>query len=243
MSHWAILSGIEANLSAYEAVLEDIKQQVPKVTELYILGDVINASPASEKIVQRIRNPRIGELIPQVCKGWWEEQVLMLHGFIPDIEPNPVVEKYGVATAKALWDSIPKETVEWISNLHFAFMEFDCLLVHGSSLSVLEELTPESSPLILLDRIARSNANRLFCGRSGQTFRYQIKEGSLSSTVINLDGEEAAKTYSTSDRLAIGVGNVGGLPNKATYTIYSPNTDIVQFRTVRYVRRKGFGKI
>ncbi len=243
MSHWAILSGIEANLSAYEAVLEDIKQQVPKVTELYILGDVINASPASEKIVQRIRNPRIGELIPQVCKGWWEEQVLMLHGFIPDIEPNPVVEKYGVATAKALWDIIPKETVEWISNLHFAFMEFDCLLVHGSSLSVLEELTPESSPLILLDRIARSNANRLFCGRSGQTFRYQIKEGSLSSTVINLDGEEAAKTYSTSDRLAIGVGNVGGLPNKATYTIYSPNTDIVQFRTVRYVRRKGFGKI
>lgn len=167
----------------------------------------------------------------------------MLHGFIPDIEPNPVVEKYGVATAKALWDSIPKETVEWISNLHFAFMEFDCLLVHGSSLSVLEELTPESSPLILLDRIARSNANRLFCGRSGQTFRYQIKEGSLSSTVINLDGEEAAKTYSTSDRLAIGVGNVGGLPNKATYTIYSPNTDIVQFRTVRYVRRKGFGEI
>ncbi|MFN7615259.1 MAG: metallophosphatase, partial [Pseudanabaena sp.] len=29
MSHWAILSGIEANLTAYEAVLEDIKRQVP----------------------------------------------------------------------------------------------------------------------------------------------------------------------------------------------------------------------
>jgi hypothetical protein len=242
MSHWAILSKIDANLTAYEAVLEDIKRQVPKVTELFILGDVINASSESEKIVQRIRNPRIGEPIPQVCKGWWEEQVLMLHGFVPDIEPNPVVEKYGVATVKALWDNIPKETVEWISNLHFAFMEFDCLLVHGSSLSVFEELTPESSPLILLDRIARSNANRLFCGRSGQTFRYQIKDGSLSSTVINLDGEEAPKTYSTSDRLAIGVGNVGGNPNKATYTIYSPNTDIIQFRTVSYGKSKGFGK-
>lgn len=242
MSHWAILSGIEANLAAYEAVLEDIKHQVPKVTELYILGDVINASPASEKIVQRIRHPRIGELVPQVCKGWWEEQVLMLHGFVPDIEPNPVVEKYGVATAKALWDNISKATVEWISNLHLAFMEFDCLLVHGSSLSVLEELTHKSSPLILLDRIARSNANRLFCGRSGQTFCYQIKDGSLSSTVINLDGEEALKTYNTSDRLAIGVGNVGRTPNQATYTIYSPNTDIVQFRTVRYGKSKGFGK-
>jgi hypothetical protein len=242
MSNWAILNGVEANLSAYEAVLEDIKRQVPKVTELYILGDVINATKDSDRLVQRIRNPRIGELVPQVCKGWWEEQVLMLHGFVPDIEPNPVVGKYGVATAKALWDNISKETVEWISNLHFAFMEFDCLLVHGSSLSVFEELTPESSPLILLDRIARSNANRLFCGRSGQTFRYQIKDGSLSSTVINLDGEEAPKTYNTSDRLAIGVGNVGGTPNKATYTIYSPNTDIVRFQTVRYGKSKGFGK-
>lgn len=242
MSHWAILSGVEANLPAYEAVLEDIKHQVPKVTELFILGDLINASKDSDKIIHRVRNPRIGELIPQVCKGWWEEQVLMQHGFIPDVEPNPVVEKYDVATAKALWDNIPKELVEWISNLHFAFMEFDCLLVHGSSLSVMEELTPESSPLIFLDRIARSNANRLFCGRSGQTFRYQIKDGSLASTVVTLDGEQEPKTYSTSDRLAIGVGNVGGNPNKATYTIYSPNTDVVQFRTVRYNRSKGFGK-
>ncbi|MFN8969036.1 MAG: metallophosphatase, partial [Pseudanabaena sp.] len=131
----------------------------------------------------------------------------------------------------------------WISNLHFAFMEFDCLLVHGSSLSVFEELTPESSPLLLLDRIARSNANRLFCGRSGQTFRYQIKDGSLNSHVLTLDAEEVSQTYNTSDRLGIGVGNVGGTPNIATYTIYSPNTDIVQFRTVRYGKSKGFGKI
>ncbi|MFN5262674.1 MAG: metallophosphatase [Pseudanabaena sp.] len=242
MSHWAILSGIEANLTAYEAVLEDIKRQVPKVTELYILGDVINTSAASEKVVERIRNPRIGELVPQVCKGWWEEQVLMLHGFVPDIEPNPLAEKYGVAAAKSLWDNISKETVAWISNLHFAFMEFDCLLVHGSSLSVLEELTPESSPLLFLDRIARSNANRLFCGRSGQTFRYQIKDGSLSSNVLTLDGEEVSQTYNTRDRLAIGVGNVGSTPNMATYTIYSPNTDLVKFQTVRYGRSKGFGK-
>jgi hypothetical protein len=82
----------------------------------------------------------------------------------------------------------------------------------------------------------------LFCGRSGQTFRYQIKDGSLASTVVTLDGEQEPKTYSTSDRLAIGVGNVGGNPNKATYTIYSPNTDVVQFRTVRYHKSKGFGK-
>ncbi|NJM27813.1 MAG: metallophosphatase [Pseudanabaena sp. RU_4_16] len=240
MANWAILSGIEANLAAYEAVLEDIKRQVPKVTELYILGDAIYASPASEKVVQRIRNPRLGELVPQVCRGWWEEQCLILHGQSYQIEPNPLVEKYGAGTAKKLWDSIPRETVEWISNLHFAFAELDCLLLHGSSISVLEELSPQSSPLELLDRVVRTNANRLFCGRSGKTFRYQIKDGSVSSTVVTLDGEQSTQIFNTSERFIIGVGNVGHNPGQATYTLYSPGSDLVKFKTVRYGENRGF---
>ena len=38
MQKWAILSGIEGNLAAYEAVLHDIQQQRGPVTDLYILG-------------------------------------------------------------------------------------------------------------------------------------------------------------------------------------------------------------
>jgi hypothetical protein len=181
MSNWAILSGIEGNLSAYEAVLADIKRVTPKVTDLFILGDLINASKESDRVVQRVRSPQIGELIPQVCRGWWEEQCLILHGQSYQIEPNPLIERYGAAIAKKLWENIPTATVEWISNLHFAFVELDCLLLHGSSISVLEELTSQTPPLQLLDRVVRANVNRLFCGRSGQAFRYQIKEGSVLS--------------------------------------------------------------
>ncbi|EAM51189.1 hypothetical protein CWATWH0003_2786 [Crocosphaera watsonii WH 0003] len=36
---WAILSGIEGNIAAYEAVLADIKRQRIPVEGLYILGD------------------------------------------------------------------------------------------------------------------------------------------------------------------------------------------------------------
>jgi hypothetical protein len=240
MSIWAILSGIEGNLIAYEAVLADIKRQTPKVTDLFILGDVINANPASGKVIERIQQPRSGELVAQVCKGWWEEQLLMLHGYVQPIEPNPLMEKYGAATAKQLWDSIPKETVEWISNLDFGFMELDCLLTHGSSINVLEELTPQSSPLQLFDRVMRTQANRLFCGRSGQTFRYHIKDGSVSSTVITLDGIQPSQSEEASERYIIGVGNIGRNPNVSTYTLYSPNTDKLQFKTVRYGSGKGF---
>ena len=42
---WAILSGIEGNIAALEAVLADIKRQRVKVEELYILGDIVAAPP------------------------------------------------------------------------------------------------------------------------------------------------------------------------------------------------------
>ncbi len=240
MSNWAILSGIEANLEAYEAVMTDIKRQTPQVTDLYILGDLISATKDSEKVIDRICHPKLGEPIPQVCKGWWEEQCLILHGFGETDEPTELIQKYGIATAKELWDNIPKSTVEWIYNLHFAFMELDCLLVHGSSISVSEELSPQTSPLQLFDRVSRAGANRLFCGRSGQTFRYHIKDGSVCSTVTSLDKTAPSQTFETTERVIIGVGNVGHIPHQATYALYSPNSDILQFKTVRYGSGKGF---
>ncbi len=53
---WAILSGIEGNIAAYEAVLADIKRQRVEVEELYILGDIVAANPDSEKVIKRIQN-------------------------------------------------------------------------------------------------------------------------------------------------------------------------------------------
>ena len=37
---WAILSGIEGNIAAYEAVLADIKRQRLPLEAMYILGDL-----------------------------------------------------------------------------------------------------------------------------------------------------------------------------------------------------------
>lgn len=72
---WAILSRIEGNLAAYEAVLVDIKRQRSPVEDIYILGDTIAPTPKSNRVVARIRSPRTGEPQPQVCQGWWEEQL------------------------------------------------------------------------------------------------------------------------------------------------------------------------
>ena len=248
---WAILSGIEGNITAYEAVLADIKRQRVKVKELYILGDIIAANQDSEKVIKRIQNPLPGELEPQVCVGWWEEQCFALHGLGSTAEPTELIDRFGKETAKLLWDSVSRETVQWLRNCHFGFFELDCLLIHGSTVSVSDELSPETPPWQMLDRLQRVQANHLFCGRSGQVFEYQLQGGSVNSSVMNLDNRQPVQTITAPQRRVIGVGNVGRKPGKATYTLYSPKSDLapsearsdrLEFKTVYYGNNKGFGR-
>lgn len=240
MTTWAILSGIEGNLAAYEAVLADIKRQRQPIEELYILGDVIAARPESTNVIERIRSPRANEPEPQVCQGWWEEQLLILHGLGRTGEPTELIERCGMATVKILWDAIPRHMVEWVRSLDFGFFELDCLLVHGSSVSVSDELTPDTPPIQMLDRLMRMDANILFCGRSGLTFQYEIQQGSVTSSVVTLNQETSPQATFVRPRQIVGVGNVGRVPGQATYTLYNPNTNQLEFRTVRYGSGKGF---
>ncbi|ACK72228.1 conserved hypothetical protein [Gloeothece citriformis PCC 7424] len=231
---WAILSGIEGNLAAYNAVLEDIKRQKMSIEDLYILGDLIAANPESEKVVQRIRFPDTNELQPQVCLGWWEEQCLILHGLSATAEPTELLEKYGPDTVKKLWESISLETAQWLRSLNFGFVELDCLLIHGSSISVSEELTLKTPPWQMLERLQRMEVNTLFCGRSGQVFEYHLQGGSIVSSVTTLEGQNRANTSTDLSKRVIGVGNVGGTPGFATYTLFNPNNNQIQFQTVHY---------
>jgi hypothetical protein len=239
---WAILSGIEGNLAAYEAVLEDIRRQ-RYIEALYIIGDLIAPSEESEKLVERVRKPRRGELEPLVCKGWWEEQCLILHAITGNGEPTELIEKYGLETVKQLWQYVPRQTVRWLSMLDFGFFELDCLLIHGSTVSVSEELTPNTSPIIMLDRVTRMQANNLFCGRSGLSFEYELASGSITNSVTTLDSQISPYTITTNPRKIIGVGNVGRIPGQASYTIYNPNTNQVDFKTIYYGDNKGFNAI
>ncbi len=238
---WAILSGIEGNLAAYEAVLADIKRQRFTVEELYILGDLVAAQPDSEKVIKRVQNPLPGELQPQICVGWWEEQCFALHGLGSTVEPTELIDRYGKQTAKLLWDSVSRETVQWLRGCHFGFFELDCLLIHGSSVSVSDELTPQTPPWQMLDRLQRVQANNLFCGRSGQVFEFQLQSASIATSIVTLDRKQPVQTFTTPPKRVVGVGNVGREAGKATYTLYNPKSDRLDFKTVFYGNKKGFG--
>ncbi|WP_293351091.1 MULTISPECIES: metallophosphatase [unclassified Microcoleus] len=241
MTNWAILTGIEGNLAAYEAVVADIKRLKIRVDELYILGDLVGPNPDCEKLVERVRSPKRGEIQPQVCIGWWEEQCFNLHGIGSSPDATELRAKYSADTIKLLWDSVSRKTVEWLRSLTFGFHEFDCLLIHGSTVSASDDLTPETPPPVMLDRAIRADANTLFCGRSGLAFEYQLERSIINNSLQTLDSLEPQSTISATPRRVVGVGNVGRLPDRATYTLYDPDTDIVKFRNLSYNTRKGFG--
>ncbi|GFE68508.1 metallophosphatase [Chroococcus sp. FPU101] len=227
---WAILSGIEGNLTAYEAVLEDLSESVES---LYILGDLVGIRGDSDKLIQRVQFPYLDELEPNICLGWWEEQCFILHGIGKTGEPTELIEQYGTEIIKTLWNAVSHESVEWLRGLDFGFVELDLLLIHGSSISVSEALNPQTPAWLMLDRIQRMQVNQLFCGRSGQTFIYDVQEGSLVDSVQTLDHQHT-QTVSTSNKRVVGVGNVGKEFGKATYTLYHPHNNKVEFKTVIY---------
>jgi hypothetical protein len=232
---WAIASGIEGNIQAYEAFLNHLKFQ--EIEQLFILGDIIGLSSDSAAVIDRIQHPKPDELVPQVCKGWWEEQLLILHAMSTQEAPDELISIYGRDAMKTLWDAVPRELVSWISQLDFGIFELDCILVHGSSSSVEEELNPETSPIVMLNRVQSVDANILFTGRSGLSFDYELTDSKIRSqisTLDNLGSPDSTTTKHTQSHRVIGVGSIGRIPGEATYACFEPKTGQVRVETIQY---------
>jgi hypothetical protein len=231
---WAILSGIEGNFAAYQAVLKDLSAQ--PISDLYILGDSISLHPDSHRVIEALYQFPYAQIKLHVCTGWWEEQCFALHGIGMTAEPEELITAYGSQASKQLWENVSRPHVQWLREQHFGFIELEyCLLIHGSSVSVSEKLTPSTPPWQLLDRLQRVNVNLLFCGRSGLTFEYELQSGVVQTALITLDNPPVQQTVKLEKRRRIvGVGTVGRNPGLATYTLYDPNRDRVLFKSVAY---------
>ncbi len=239
--YWAIAAGIGGNLAAYEALLKDLRQSRVAIDALYLLGDVVGPQSDCAKLIERIQYPRPGEPHPLIAQGWWEEQCLILYGLGRTGEPDQLIDRHGKAMTKTLWDAVPREYIEWIQGWEFGFAELDCLLIHGSSIGVDEALTPETPVITIIDRLNRMGVNHLFCARSGQAFEYNIVQGTLSTQVTTLDQPLSSQPINLPPKRLIGVGNVGHTPGTATYVLYNPGNNHLQFKTVKYSAAVGFG--
>jgi hypothetical protein len=193
------------------------------VGTLFVLGDVIGPERDCNALLKRLQQPRRGELEPQCLYGWWEDQLLAERGHRGERRADALRRSQGEEAVEALLQAVDPAHMNWLAALQFGFIELDCTLLHGSSAAVDDNLTPDSSPLLLLDRLSRLDVNRLFTARSGQQFRLELSGGGIESQLQDLEGQRHHQ-QSVPRRQVIGIG--AGI----RYTLYDPGSDRLDFR-------------
>jgi hypothetical protein len=235
MARWALISGLRGDLEAYEAIQEDLRQ-TRRVDTLFVLGDVIGPERECNALLERLQQPRRGEMEPQCLYGWWEDQLLAERGYRGGRRADALRLSQGETAVDALLQAVDPGQMGWLAELQFGFIELDCALLHGSSATVEDSLGPDSSPLLLLDRLTRMDVNRLFTARSGQQFSIELTGGGIESQVRDLEGQRHQQ-QSVPKRQVIGIG--AGVQ----YTIYDPGSDRLDFLTAgsrHQQRARGF---
>ena len=221
MARWALISGLRGDMEAYEAIQEDLRH-TRRVDTLFVLGDVIGPARNCDALLSRLQQPRRGELQPQCLYGWWEDQLLAERGYRGGRRADALRLSQGETAVDALLQAVDPGHMGWLAELQFGFIELDCALLHGSSATVEDSLGPDSSPLLLLDRLTRMEVNRLFTARSGQQFSIELTGGGIESQVRDLEGQRHQQ-QSVPKRQVIGIG--AGVH----YTIYDPGSDRLDF--------------
>ena len=236
MERWALVSGLQGDLDLYEQIQSDLKRQ-RGVANLFILGDLIGPDRNCNALLERLRKPRPGDITPECIYGWWEDQLLAEHGYRGERHAESNRREKGDWALTKLMNAVDESHLNWLASLQFGFIELDCALIHGSSADVDDHLTPETSPLILLDRLTRLDVNRLFTARCQQQFRLELTGGSIHSTVKNHNAEYE-------NDLAVPKRSVIGIGGRSNYTLYDPATDHISFlsagKTSRTEPGKGF---
>ncbi|WP_320677592.1 phosphoesterase [Prochlorococcus sp. MIT 1300] len=223
MERWALISGLRGDLEVYEQIQRDLKK-TSGVKSLFVLGDLIGPERNCDVLLNRLQNPQRGDLKPACIYGWWEEQLLAERGFRGDRKADDLRDSQGEDAVAALLNTVDPSHMNWLASLQFGFIELDCALIHGSSSNVGDNLTPKTSPLILLDRLTRLSVNRLFTARSTQQFHLELTGGGIDSQVKDLSGKRQYQ-QTVPKRKVIGIG--AGL----NYTIYDVGSDKTHFLT------------
>ena len=223
MERWALISGLRGDLELYERIQRDLSTQ-RGVGSLFVLGDLIGPERNCDALLERLRQPKRGDLKPDCIYGWWEEQLLAERGYRGDQNAQVLRREHGDDVVDALLNAVDERHLPWLASLQFGFIELDCALIHGSSADIGDRLTRDTSPLILLDRLTRLDVNRLFTARSGQQFRLELTGGSIQSHVKDTAGEQQQE-QAVPKRSVIGIGQ------GAAFSLYNPATDRLDFMT------------
>jgi len=216
---YAIIADIHANLTAFNAILEDIETQ-GAVDKFWCLGDVVGYGPDPHECIELLRQTN------HVCVAGNHDWAAI--GKISTAYFNPDAAEATQWTA----DQLSTSDSRYLEKLPLVIEEEEFTLVHGSPREPIWEY-------IISVGIARENFTRF-------TSRYCLAGHSHIPQVFILDEDgncsvnafsENIKLVPGRNRLIINPGGVGqprdGDP-RASYAIYDNEANTVMLRRVPY---------
>jgi len=215
---YAIIADIHANLTAFEAVLGDIKLR-GGVDEIWCLGDIVGYGPDPHQCLERLQQYR------HVCVVGNHDWAAI--GKISTADFNPDAALACQWTAKQL----SREDIRYLENLPLTVDKDIFTLVHGSPREPIWEY-------IISTGIARQNFNFFpspYCLVGHSHLPLVFKEEADSCTYSRL-GANIGLVLGES-RLIINPGGVGqprdGDP-RASYAIYDSDSNMIRLYRIPY---------
>ena len=215
---YAIIADIHANLTAFEAVLDDIERR-GGVEEIWCLGDIVGYGPDPHECIELLQQQR------HVCVAGNHDWGAI--GRISTADFNPDAAFACRWTAQQL----SQEDVVYLENLPLSIVKDVFTLVHGSPREPIWEY-------VISTGIAKENFNFFqspYClvGHSHVPLVFKEEGGSCTfSRLVDNIGLALGES-----RLIINPGGVGqprdGDP-RASYALYDSDTNMVRLHRIPY---------
>ena len=230
MAH-AVISCLHANLTALEAVLDDIDNQ--GIDTITCLGDLVGYGPQPNEVVELIRQRDI-----PTCQGCWDEDIIEGLNACECSYPSQLAERRGHRAHHWTADRLTEDNKTFLANLPITLRRDRLLFVHGSPNSQHEYLLPDMNAFAALERVETAGAETLFCGHTHQPYVRELSSGSIRVSVQQSGSRTATERELTLPlRRIVNAGSVGeprhGNTN-ATYVIHDDYTGEVGVREVNY---------
>jgi len=216
---YAIIADIHANLAAFVAVLDDIKQG-GGVEEVWCLGDIVGYGPDPHQCIELLRQYN------HVCVAGNHDWAAT--GKIDTAEFNPD------AAAACHWTAqrLTPEDVNYLDSLPLAIEKNDFTLVHGSPREPIWEYLLSTSRA--KENFAYFQSQFCLVGHSHVPLVFKYSEtGAYSASQLSAN----VKLMLGKERLIINPGGVGqprdGDP-RASYAIYDSEVRMVRLYRIPY---------
>lgn len=216
---YAIIADIHSNLTAFQAVLNDIESQ-DTIDKIWCLGDIVGYGPDPHECIELLRTT------DHICVAGNHDRAVV--GILDLTTFNP----YATEAIKWTAEQLTIGDITYLKNLPERIEENEFLLVHGSPREPIMEY-------ILSVSVARQNFD---CFRT----RYCLVGHTHVPQAYSLDEDDnytatrfmpTVKLIIGKTRLIINPGAVGqprdGNP-EASYAVYDDTTKIIQLRRVPY---------